>query len=464
MKKISLIISAFTILIFASCDDYVDIVPRGSAIAENLEDVDALLDHGMMLSGDPGNNNTVALYVNDNIVMLQAAQDYYGLIPLFKHKVNIYNLESTFYLPHETDQGWINPYTSIGRCNYIIEITPGMAGDDLVKNQYVGEAKVHRAHAYWRLVNLFGQHYGSANANESGSGVPILTQFGDIETSLARASVNAVYEFIESELIEAIDLLREGRPFIDRVNKAAAQAMLARVYLHMGKYAEALELTNDVLAFNSNLMDYNDLTGMVPRGAENLENILYKEVLPPTYYTFLGPTAELGYSESLVNAFDQPDFDLRISKLASINGDGIYVINDVSSGFPIGVTVPEIMLIKAECLAQDEGKKDEAMDVLNILREKRFFTDAVEAGEHLLTATDKQDALNKIFDERRREFNILGMRFFDIKRLKQQYNDVNISLVRDDVTWGPNSINWAVPIGEGIIETGGGQIKQNPRE
>ena len=450
---------------FSSCDDYVDIVPRGSSIAENLDDVNALLDYGSILSGSYGNSNKVPQYVNDNIVMTQGAIDYYSALSFFAYNLQIYNLEESFYLSHQREYSWGTPYACIQRSNYIIEITPGMEGEDLIKNQYLGEAKVHRAHAYWRLVNIFGQHYGSAIASEEGSGVPILTQFGDVSATLERASVNAVYEFIETDLVEAIDMLREGRPFIDRVNKAAAQSLLARVYLHMGRYDDALVLANDVLAYNSSLMDYNDLTGMVPKGEENLENILYKELFAPSYYDYGagGNVAALGYSESLVNAFDTPDLDLRLAKLASMNSNGVYVIGDTDNGYPIGVTVPEIMLIKAECLAQDESKKDEAMEILNTLRAKRFFTAAVEADEHVLTASDKQDALNKIFNERRLEFNILGMRFFDIKRLNQQYN-ASISLVRGDVTWGPNSINWAVPIAESVIETGKGELQQNPRE
>ncbi|MCT4586620.1 MAG: RagB/SusD family nutrient uptake outer membrane protein [Carboxylicivirga sp.] len=462
MKKISLIISVFAVFMLTSCDDYIDIVPRGSAIAESLEDVDALLEYASIYSG---NDNGIPEYVNDNIVMTQGAKDYYGSSSWFESELQIYNLNKSFYLPHQREFVWGSHYATIQRCNYILEITPEMSGDELVRNHYIGEAKVHRAHAYWRLVNMFGQHYGSSIASEDGSGVPILTQFGDVEASLERTSVNGVYEYIVAELIEAIGLLREGRPFVDRINKAAAQAMLARVYLHMGMYTEALEQANMTLAYNSSLIDYNTLADgeMMPRFDANPEHVLYKEGNVPSFYGPLGRAAVLAYSPSLVGAFDNPDEDLRFSQLTQLNSEGLYTIADFNNGFPIGVTVPELMLIKAECLAQNESDKDEAIAVVNMLRENRFSTAAVGAGDHILTTTDKQDALSQIFNERRLEFHILGMRFFDIKRLNQQY-DAGISLTRGDVTWGPNSINWAVPIPDSVIETGKGELLQNPRE
>lgn len=465
MKKIFIYIAIGTLAIFTACDDYVDIVPRGQAIVESLEDVNALLDNNNALSGARSQDNVGEL-LNDNTVLLETAQNYYATFDFFNFMNQVYNLDQVFYASHQRDVCWTEHYNSLAVSNYICEVASTVSGNEAEKNHYLGEAKVHRVYTYWRLVNYYGVHYGHANAGNEDSGVPLLLQFGNVEESLKRATVNEVYEFLETELLEAIELLRENRPFVDRVNKPAAQALLARVYLHMGKYAEALKLADAALAYNSSLIDYNTLTEMVPKYDENVEHILYKEVPAPAHYDAATQSsiAALGYSESLVAAYDKPLIDLRLSKLPTVNADRIPVITDISNGWPVGVTVPEMMLVKAECLAQDEARINEAMEVITALRAKRFLVSAVENGEHELTATDKQDALNKIFDERRREFHILGMRYFDIKRLNQQYDFVNISLTRGDVTWQPNSINWAIPIGENTIETGRGEIKQNPRE
>ena len=99
------------------------------------------------------------------------------------------------------------------------------------------------------------------------------------------------------------------------------------------------------------------------------------------------------------------------------------------------------------------------MDAINTLRAKRFNA----SFDHKLTATTKEEAIKHVLEERSREFNTNGMRFFDIKRLNAIEN-AGISLTRGAVTYGPNSINWEMPIDPKIINSSNGQIKQNPRE
>lgn len=465
MRRIYILITIFVGALFSSCDDYVDIVPKGSAIAENLEDVDALLDYAMILSGDLGNNNAVPFFVNDNIHVSE--EDVQTLeASWFRHYASIYRLDDRFYLSNEKDRSWEDSYKCISSCNYILQITPDMEGNETTKNHYIGEALTHRAHAYFRLVNTFGHHYGLPQASEEESGVPIISEYGNQDEFLVRNSVNEVYDEIVGNLTDAIPKLQTGRPFVDRVNKSAAQALLARVYLHMGMYTEALEQANAALSYNSELVDYDALTGAPSYGADNPEYILLKEVSYPNVGSYYTGYKGLGrYSEELVVAFDKPTMDLRLLKLADLSPDGNFVLglNSPSSHRSvIGVTVPEVMLIKAECIART-GTPGDAVDVINALREKRFTATDVAAGNHEVSASNQQEAIDLVINERRLEFHVTGMRFFDIKRLNALHN-AGISLTRGSVTWAPNSINWAIPIGENVIETGKGQIKQNPRE
>ena len=65
----------------------------------------------------------------------------------------------------------------------------------------------------------------------------------------------------------------------------------------------------------------------------------------------------------------------------------------------VGPSVPEMMLIKAEYYARN-NQPTEAMQWVNKLRVKRFA--AEDYTEE--TATDADDALKKVIDERHREF------------------------------------------------------------
>src|SRR5258706_7115947 len=94
-----------------------------------------------------------------------------------------------------------------------------------------GEAKFLRAFCYFYLVNLFGD-------------VPLLTTTDFASNSIApRTPVNQVYDQIIADLKQAVNILpfdysnTNGERI--RATKWAASALLARVYLYTGKYADA---------------------------------------------------------------------------------------------------------------------------------------------------------------------------------------------------------------------------------
>ncbi|MCT4604032.1 MAG: RagB/SusD family nutrient uptake outer membrane protein [Marinifilum sp.] len=466
------------VFLMASCDDYVNITPKGNAIAEDLDDVNAMLEYAQLLSTSRGFENDAPTLLNDNIHIKDAElldfETVYG--GMNKTKAYIYRMEDVFYPSSENDGGWM-PYNVISYCNYLLEIIPGMEGDDNVKNQYMGETLVHRAFAYFRLVNYYGYHYGTPQASQEESGVPMVFNYGDVTESIKRASTNDVYEMIVTDLEKAIGWLNNGRPFVDRVHKDAARALLSRVYLHMAKYEEALKYADDILKSygSDDLLNYEGLIGQIPpNNLNNPEVILYKSNSLRLYtgeYPYYGVAR---YSDDLVAAFDKPEKDLRLISYKA--NDGEYIVNGSAPyGYEsaLAPTVPEIMLIKAECLAHTPNFQD-GIDVINKLREKRFKAADVATDAHLLTASSQEDALAKVINERRLEFNIHGMRFFDIKRLNANEN-AGIDLVRKfnldennvpeiTKTWKANGVNWCLPIGEAILETSGGALKNFPRE
>src|SRR5690606_34940810 len=95
----------------------------------------------------------------------------------------------------------------------------------------LGEALFVRAFCYFYLVNLFGE-------------VPLaLTSDYRTNNALPRAPVELVYAQLIADLSEAAELLPEGFAHTGgervRPNRAAAQAMLARVLLYSGDWVGA---------------------------------------------------------------------------------------------------------------------------------------------------------------------------------------------------------------------------------
>jgi len=78
------------------------------------------------------------------------------------------------------------------------------------------------------------------------------------------------------------------------------------------------------------------------------------------------------------------------------------------------------MLIAAECEAR-VGSKDNAMSYVNKLRDNRIKNNVA------LTATDKDEALRIVLDERRREFAFTGFhRLIDFISRTAAFPDCNL--------------------------------------
>lgn len=460
MKK--LLYFLLVIFAFSSCDDYVDIDPKGSAVASTLDDIDKMLKN----TAFAGAADQLSYFLDDNAKMTNEILGIAQSRQMDIYKANAYELKDHFFPFGEDDRTWTGNYGTVNNANYIMECLEKIPGDEDTKAAYKAEAMTQKAFALFTLVNVYGPHYGTPEAAQDETGVPYLSVFGDYTQSLKRLSVNAVYDSIVSDIKKAIPFLYEGRPAVYRTNKSSAQSVLARVYLHMGNYPEALKNAEGALAYYSDLNDLNTIdTDYYPEYNINSTGLLQiRSNYNVTVYNGSKSVYALYVSDDLKALYDPKD--LRYTKMlgAPVTGELAVNANDgagYSSSIQQGTSVAEMMLIKAECLARTDKYAD-AMDVITELRTKRFETDAVTNGDHAVTAANKAEAIQIILDERRREFATKGMRFHTIKRVNALEN-ANISLSRNGITWEANSPKWALPIAKDIIATSNGQIKQNER-
>jgi hypothetical protein len=137
-----------------------------------------------------------------------------------------------------------------------------------------------------------------------------------------------------------------------------------------------------------------------------------------------------------------------------------------------GPTVAEVYLIKAEALAR-MGNLPEAMAAVNVLRSKRM-----KPGPWVnLAAANKNDAIKKILEERRREMPF-AQRWFDIRRYNNNEDpDDDVILTRTfypysstsilvnetpkTFTLPKNSRRFAAPIPQADIIASNGALIQN---
>ena len=145
----------------------------------------------------------------------------------------------------EVSEIWREPYVCINRCNVIDKRLPEMVAAGIIseerKNELLSQAYFFRAWSYFFLIKEFGCKDGEAKDGGNG-GVPlVLAPYETTDPSVInqpRASITAVYQQIEKDLLTAIEYL-PNKTFSDngcRVTKPAAQSLLASVYLQWAGY------------------------------------------------------------------------------------------------------------------------------------------------------------------------------------------------------------------------------------
>lgn len=131
---------------------------------------------------------------------------------------------------------WNWMYAGVNRASYIIEFKDKT--DFEGKAQIIAETRFLRAYFHFELVKWFG-------------GIPMKGDarfvLGD-ETTIQRSTKEEVYAAIEADLLAAIQDLNTTPPQVGRVSKAAAQALLGKLYLYWGSVdAAKYELAADML-------------------------------------------------------------------------------------------------------------------------------------------------------------------------------------------------------------------------
>lgn len=404
--------------LMASCDDYLDIKPKGMVIPEKCEDYEKLLNYAQLMKASDSYPN----FMTDDVFLPYDDDLTGGYVSLELPDQRLYTFDSEVFGDGESDGLWEYSYNRIYTYNVIIQEVMGstQATEDH-KKQVRAEALMGRAFEYLTLVNAYGKHYDPATA-ATDPGVPLMLDEDINKTNLQRASVQAVYDQIKKDLDEAAFDLPE-RPVLNafRASKPVGYGMLARMYLYMGNYEKALENAKISLEHNSALqsilpyevVDVNKWIGRinVPDRANNPENI-YIRLAP---YTF-GLSSSVYGSEDLIKLYDK-EKDMRYLLYFTRYIDGVDSDYDFWAPFlytNMAMATPEIYLIAAECEARI-GKIENAMKYINTLRDNRIKDNIA------LTASTKQEALKLVLEERRRELTFVGCtRLIDLKRLNRE--------------------------------------------
>ncbi|MBV4357285.1 RagB/SusD family nutrient uptake outer membrane protein [Pinibacter aurantiacus] len=305
---------------------------------------------------------------------------------------------------------WSGSYSGIYQANAIIEGVSSSNFPAAYKSQVTGEALFMRAFCHFYLVNLFGD-------------VPLTTSTSVLDNQQKpRTPADQVYTQIITDLEEAEKLLPEAYPSGNnrtRVNKYAAAALLARVYLYQKNYKSAEAKATEVI----NAMSGSSLLYALPADL----SMVFLNASTETIWCF--DDAIYGYTwvggQTLPNTNVIPNFillqglqnafevgDKRKVSWVGVSAGQSYPYKyrtktNVKQEYDVVLRLAEQYLIRAEARALLNNIEGGQADV-NVIRNR--------AGLQSLTLT-ASSILPAIAQERRVElFSEWGHRWLDLKR------------------------------------------------
>lgn len=454
MKTFKFLLPALIVLTFYGCTkDFLDAPPdKALLVPKKPDELAALLNNQSIMNTTP--------YLH-----LVAADDFY--MTDAGYAASNIAIQNSYLWADDIFQGqnasdWTLPYQQVFYANVVLDgldvLGEKDAGMDF--NTLKGSAHFYRAMGLYHVSQQFAAPYNAATAKgEPGLPVPLSS---DVNYRPGRGTLQELYDQILADLLLALDKVPSQVPFKNMPDKQTVNGMLARVYLQMNNYERAGFYAGQCLMLPHKLIDYNTVNGsparpFVPDTYNGNEEVICQLGMIANSFTLASNTRTI-VDSTLYRSYAAND--LRKTLYFRDRGSG--VVNhrgSYSSATFSGLAIDEIYLIRAECYAR-AGTTNSALGDLNTLLVNRYKKNTFIP----LTASNADEALKLILQERRKELVGRGIRWSDLRRLNQ---DPRFALtlkrgINNKVyELGPKANKYVFPIPENELNASG--IPQNPR-
>jgi hypothetical protein len=324
---------------------------------------------------------------------------------------------------------WGAAYNGINRANNVLAAVDSVyEADDIEATQFQGEALFIRALNYHNLVRFFG-------------GVPVVTAATweiSPDVNVPRSTQAQVYSRITADLQQSITLLDAVRaegvtPRAGRANVWAARALLARVYLDMGQWAQARTLADLVIRNGGYALvdDYRNIW-RVENNSESIFEVQFtiSDANSLAFWFFpsdeggrygfnagsntavagyLGPLRRVVGTDTIINERRAGSVTFSASEGANFVNK-FFRIETGDDNVPV-IRLAEMYLIRAEANWRLGADPATVRADLNVVRTRSGLA-ALDA-----TVSTSMQLRDAILAERRAEFAYEGHRLFDLRRI-----------------------------------------------
>lgn len=417
MKRI--ILSAFLVTILSGCNSFLDLKPIDFPTEETFYTDVKGLEGGIigaydeLQSGDQYGAKFMTLMETrgDNV-----KNDNSGASGGITYQIEVFTETPA---NSNLSGSWLSLYTTIYRCNLILQNMVNVQMSDDQRTKIAGQASFIRALCYFNLVRLWGN-------------VPVITHTQTVEEARnnKRAPVSEVYAQIVKDLTVA-----KALPAIwpeqerGRATSYAAQTLLAKVYLYQGKTADVItELTPVVAAVKS-----GKVLSLVPMPLTFPNDLkTSKDIIFAVQYLKGGVGESVHQNNRYRNndngniiSLEPGEFESNADNrkaLVAPTGSGQRpgkfnapaTNNETSADFPV-LRCAEVMLLYAEALNETTvTPTQEAFDALNAVR-----SNAGLPAKSIAELSTKEAFRKAVYQERRLELALECDRWFDLVRTRQ---------------------------------------------
>lgn len=335
-------------------------------------------------------------------------------------------------------QMWQRFYGAIFRCNLILDRVPAIDMDANRKTVILAEARFLRGLNYYFLYDLFGP-------------VPlILSSETNVQDRPTRATKEEMVNYFETDFTAAANDLPVTQSQFPRATKGAALGFLCKFQLNDKNWTAAAASAQQVISSNAYQLFYGDrradlfelenegnsefiLVAPFVAATSAVGNSYLSHAVPPKWPWKYPPhvdfAADFKLLSAWVNTFDPADQRLDAIVRTYTNTDGVLItlgVDDARSmkypeeptqfgdvtaiDFPY-LRYPDILLARAEALNELNGPTQEAVDLVNEVRDAARLP-----GYGLGDVGDKDQFRDLILAERGWEFHTEGLRRQDLIR------------------------------------------------
>lgn len=342
---------------------------------------------------------------------------------------------------------WNKAYNLIFQANSVLDGLDKGTVSPAVKTQLSGEVKFIRALYHFYLYNLFGP-------------VPLVTTVDYAgNASSARASGAELYKQMETDLRDAFAILPAAYVSTGkvRVNKWAAAALLARIYLYQQKWADAEKIGTQIIQSGSYSLATNLNAVFLANSVEAIFQLLPTSAVTAasintydgnSFVPAAGAVPSYTLTPTILGIFSVTD-KRRLNWVGSttVNSTTYFYPNKykVKTGTSITeyymfLRYAEVLLMRAEAYA-NLGRLPEAIADLDLIKGR--------AGVPLLKDSSRpvtqSSFLDELFLEREKEFfTEMGHRWFDLKRSERIYQVMPVLFPN----WRKTAVLYPIPFSE----------------